>query len=136
MAIAGGDYTGSTGGKVEDNSLGRLITLSDGCVRDRDDPARPGPAGSRAARPGDQHGAAGRAGRELPGILTFLLSLYVVASYWFPHHRLSRWSSPPIPGCCAAHPALWLVVAVMPVLDEPLRALRVGPDRARSVPAW
>jgi Endosomal/lysosomal potassium channel TMEM175 len=25
-----GDYTGSTGGKVEDNSLGRLITLSDG----------------------------------------------------------------------------------------------------------
>jgi hypothetical protein len=28
------------------------------------------------------------------------------------------------------------VVAVMPVLDEPLRALRVGPDRARSVPAW
>jgi hypothetical protein len=30
MAIAGGDYTGSTGGKVEDNSLGRLITLSDG----------------------------------------------------------------------------------------------------------
>ena len=30
MAIAEGDYTGSTGGKVEDNSLGRLLTLSDG----------------------------------------------------------------------------------------------------------
>jgi uncharacterized membrane protein len=29
MAIAEGDYTGSTGGKVEDNSLGRLLTLSD-----------------------------------------------------------------------------------------------------------
>ncbi|MDT7718850.1 MAG: potassium channel family protein [Pseudonocardiales bacterium] len=124
MAIAEGDYTGSTGGKVEDNSLGRLLTLSDDVFAiattllalDLRVPELPDPVTNTALLD--------ELGRELPSILTVLLSLYVVARYWFSHHRLSRWSPPPIPGCCAAHPALWLVVAVMPVLDEPPRVSR------------
>jgi hypothetical protein len=124
MATAEGDYTGSTRGKVEDNSLGRLLTLSDDVFAiattllalDLRVPELPDPVTNTALLD--------ELGRELPSILTVLLSLYVVARYWFSHHRLSRWSPPPIPGCCAAHPALWLVVAVMPVLDEPPRVSR------------
>ncbi|HEY3692918.1 MAG TPA: TMEM175 family protein [Pseudonocardiaceae bacterium] len=79
MATAEGDYTGSTRGNVEDNSLGRLLTLSDGVFAiamtllavDLRVPELPDPVTNTALLD--------ELGRELPSILTFLLSFYVVA---------------------------------------------------------
>ena len=72
MAIAEGDYTGSTGGKVEDNSLGRLLTLSDDVFAiattllalDLRVPELPDPVTNTALLD--------ELGRELPSVLTVL----------------------------------------------------------------
>jgi uncharacterized membrane protein len=114
MATAEGDYTGSTRGKVEDNSLGRLLTLSDGVFAiamtllalDLRVPELPDPVTNTALLD--------ELGRELPSILTFLLSFYVVANYWFSHHRLMRSVTTTHPRLLRHTLPLLLVVAAMP----------------------
>jgi uncharacterized membrane protein len=83
-----GDETAA--GATEDNSLGRLLALSDGVFAiamtllalDLRLPAIPDDAGA------DEVAAA--VGAVLPHALTFLLSFYVVAAYWRAHHRIMR----------------------------------------------
>jgi hypothetical protein len=53
-------------------------------------------------------------GRELPSILTSLLSFYVVANYWFSHHRLMRSVTTTHPRLLRHTLPLLLVVAAMP----------------------
>jgi len=114
MASAEGDYTGSAGGEVEDNSLGRLLTLSDGVFAiamtllalDLRVPDLPEPVTNAALL--------AELDRELPSILTFLLSFYVVASYWASHHRLMRSVTTTHPKLVRHTMPLLLVVAAMP----------------------
>jgi uncharacterized membrane protein len=114
MATTEGDYTGSTDGKVEDNSLGRLPTLSDGVFAiamtllalNLRLPELPDPVTNTTLL--DQ------LGRELLSILTFLLSFYVVASYWLSHHRLMRSVTTTHPRLLRHTLPLLLVVAAMP----------------------
>jgi hypothetical protein len=70
----------------EDNSVGRLLALSDGvfaigmtllAVPDL-------PAGA------DQQALPGALRGEIPSILTYLLSFYAVANHWIAHHALMR----------------------------------------------
>jgi len=83
-----GDET--AGDEIEDNSLGRLLALSDGVfaiamtllaldLRLPDVGDKAGP---------DEVAAA--VGEVVPHVLTFLLSFYVVAACWRAHHRIMR----------------------------------------------
>ncbi|MCW2717240.1 TMEM175 family protein [Pseudonocardia sp.] len=99
METAEGDYAGTSGAEVADNSLGRLLALCDGVFAiamtllalDLRVPELPGTVTNGALL----HAL----GEELPSIYTFLLSFYVVANYWFSHHRLMR-------SVTATHPRL------------------------------
>ncbi|MFL6150390.1 MAG: TMEM175 family protein [Pseudonocardiaceae bacterium] len=114
MATAEGDYTGSTRGNVEDNSLGRLLTLSDGVFAiamtllavDLRVPELPDPVTNTALLD--------ELGRELPSILTFLLSFLRRRDYWFSHHRLMRSVTTTHPRLLRHTMPLLLVVAAMP----------------------
>ena len=75
---------------VEDNSLGRLLALSDGVFAiamtllalDLRLPA--------IHEDADAAEVAAAVGAVVPHALTFLLSFYVVAGYWRAHHRIMR----------------------------------------------
>jgi uncharacterized membrane protein len=101
--------------KVEDNSLGRLLTLSDGVfaiamtLLALDLKVPDGIGG----HPSD-HALRHALGQNSSSYLSFLLSFYVIGNYWLRHRRLMR-------SVVAIHPALirdtlllLLVVAAMP----------------------
>ncbi len=108
MESAEGDETATAAGAVpEDNSLGRLLALSDGVfaiamtllaldlrVPDLGDPTTDAQL---------RHALV----LEAPSILTFLVSFYVVASYWVFHRLLMR-------SVTATHPRL--MVHTLPLL--------------------
>ncbi len=118
MGVVEGDEPGTdrsgVDGEAEDNSLGRLLALSDGVfaiamtllaldlkVPDLGESTTDDKLG-------------GALYLELPSILTYLLSFYIVASYWISHHQLMR-------SVVASHPKLLqhtlpllLLVAALP----------------------
>jgi uncharacterized membrane protein len=78
-------------GEVSDNSLGRLLTLADGVFAIAMtllalDLHVPDLGGDTATNAELLHAL----GEEVPSFATYLLSFYVVASYWTTHHRLMR----------------------------------------------
>ena len=104
--------------KTEDNSLGRLLTLSDGVFAiamtlltlDLKVPDLGANPGDRALRHALAHNGS--------AYLSFLVSFYVIASYWQRHRRLMR-------AVVASHPRLvrdtillLLIVAAMPFLTS------------------
>jgi uncharacterized membrane protein len=116
MESAEGDYAGTTevAGKVEDNSLGRLLALSDGVFAIAMTllalDLRVPDLGDGVTEAALEHALA----EATPSYVTFLLSFYVVAGYWTAHHRLMR-------SVTSTHPRLvWhtlrllLVVAALP----------------------
>ncbi len=78
-------------GESPDNALGRLLTLSDGVFAIAMtllalDLRVPDLGDETATNAQLLHAL----GAEVPSIVTYLLSFYVVASYWMTHHRLMR----------------------------------------------
>lgn len=117
MDSAEGDYPGNDPGsaaKIEDNSLGRLLALSDGVfaiamtllaldlrLPELGEDATPARVTQALAS-------------EWPSVLTYLLSFYVVASYWLTHHRLMRSVTATHPRLLAHTIMLLLLVAALP----------------------
>jgi uncharacterized membrane protein len=109
------ETTGTTGTKAQDNSLGRLLTLSDGIFAIAMtllalDLKIPDGLGSHPSDSNLRHALA----HNSASYLSFLLSFYVVATYWIRHRELMR-------SVVAIHPKLirdtillLLVVAAMP----------------------
>jgi len=84
VTVGEGDET------VEDNSLGRLLALSDGVFAIAMTLLA---LDLRLPDIGDDAGAeevTAAVGAVLPHLLTFLLSFYVVGNYWRAHHRIMR----------------------------------------------
>jgi uncharacterized membrane protein len=85
------DLDASAVGEVSDNSLGRLLTLSDGVFAIAMtllalDLRVPDLGGDTVTNAELLRALAA----EVPSVATYLLSFYVVASYWMTHHRLMR----------------------------------------------
>jgi len=115
MESAGGDCPGtSADAKVEDNSLGRLLALSDGVFAIAMTllalDLRVPELGEHSSN--DELFRALSA--ELPSFLTYILSFYVVASYWFAHHRLMRSVVTTHPRLLAHTLPLLLLIAALP----------------------
>lgn len=114
MASAEGDYQGTSGDVVEDNSLGRLLALSDGVFAiamtllalDLRVPEIPDPVSNTELLEALYN--------ELPSIGAFLLSFYVVGSYWFAHHRLMRSVTTTHPRLLVHTLPLLVLVAALP----------------------
>lgn len=133
MESAEGDYAGTTDGPVEDNSLGRLLALSDGVFAiamtllalDLRVPELPEPVTNAALL--DALGA------ELPSVAAFLLSFYVVASYWVAHRRVMRSVTSTHPRLIAHTLPLLMLVAALPFPTSLLAEYGARPPIALTV---
>jgi uncharacterized membrane protein len=99
---------------AEDNSLARLLALSDGVfaiaitllVLDLRVPDLPEGA--------DQAALLAALQEQLPNLVTYLLSFYVVGSYWLAHRRIMRTITRAHPRLISHTLTLLFVVAVLP----------------------
>jgi uncharacterized membrane protein len=113
---AEGDYAG-TGGPPEDNSLGRLLALSDGVFAIAMtllalDLRVPDVSELPEATENSRLMAA--LFDLLPNVLIYLLSFYIVANYWIAHHRLMRSVTRTHPRLVAHTLPLLLLVGALP----------------------
>jgi uncharacterized membrane protein len=112
VEIAEGDEP--PGDKPEDNSLGRLLALSDGVFAIAMTllalDLRVPDLGENVTEQALERALVD----VLPNIVTFLVSFYVVAGYWMAHHRVMRSVTTTHPGMVWHTLRLLLVVAALP----------------------